>query len=173
MKPFWIKAGIVLYLWYEITGELGLGGGTALAVTLLACAAGMMLPRLPPQVAALPRAVLLTVPAAAWFGLAWWLAPEAVDSFPVFALLFAALLALAGAGARYVAATYPEWFADQKPMLRGLVTPVATILVAMAGGPSGFLALAVTGMLFALPLRLGWRLIDPALARSGAEQARE
>ena len=59
MRALWIKFGLFLCVWYEVSVELGLSGGTAMVVTLLVCGAGMMLLRLPGQILSLlgPRAV--------------------------------------------------------------------------------------------------------------------
>jgi hypothetical protein len=172
MKLFWIKLGVLLYLWYEVSAELYLTGGTTLALSLLVCGAGMMHPNLPIQLVALPRILLLAAPAAVWFGLAWWLVPEAAAVYPALALLLAALLALAGAAARYAVWRYSEWFSQRHAMLRGAVVPGSILLMALAGSHVRMIGLTVIGMLAALPLRLGWRVMGPAMpGYSGAGNA--
>ena len=169
MKPFFIKLGLLLYLWYEVAAELRMTGGTTLAFTLLACGAGMMHPRLPERILALPRLLLLAGPAAVWFGLIWWLLPTSAATYPALALFLAAILALAGAGARYAAARYPSWFGRWHAMARGGMVPAAVLLLAFAGTTTGVLTVTVFGMLVVLPLCLGWRMMEPALARSSSE----
>lgn len=169
MKSFFIKLGLLLYLWYEVSAELHMTGGTTLVFTLLAGSVFMMHPRLPARVLALPRVMLLVAPTAVWFVLAWCLAPATVQTYPAFVLLLAAVLALAGGGTHYAVARYPEWFAQREAMVRQAITPGASLLLVCAGR-QGMLALAVTVMLIGLPLRLGWRMIGPALANASAFQ---
>lgn len=164
MRAIWIKLGLFLCVWYEVSVELGLSGATGLLATLLVCGAGVMLLRLPLQVLSLmsPRMIAWGAPLAIWMGLAWWLFPRAVASYPTLALSVAALLAITGAAARYVVARYPQAVQRHTPMFRGLVTPLASSLFGLAGQTeTGLLGLVVVLVLAGMPLRLGWRFVGP------------
>lgn len=164
MRSLWIKLGLFLCVWYEVSVELGLSGGTAMVVTLIVCGAGLMLLRLPGQILSMlgPRAIVLVGPLAVWIGLAWWLMPDTLTGYPALVLMAAAFLALAGAAAHYAVSRYPTWFARRQPMLRGFISPGLSILVGLAHQlPLGLLSLAVIAVLVGMPLRLGWRFIGP------------
>jgi hypothetical protein len=165
MRPLWIKLGLFLCIWYEVSAELGIAGGTAFAVTLLVCGACMMLLRLPGQILSIigPRALVLAGPVIVWAGLAWWLMPNVVSAYPALAMIAAAVLALAGAAVRYAVSRYPRWFAGHLPMLRGGIVPGIGLLLGLANQhATGLLSLAVIAVLIGMPLRLGWRFIAPA-----------
>jgi hypothetical protein len=165
MRAFCIKAGLALAAWYEVSVELGLGGGVALVVTLLTLAAGLTLLRLPGEVTARlgPAVTVVIGPVAVWFGLAWWLMPGIITAYPVLALAGLALLALAGAAAHYAASRYPAWFAPLRPMLRAGVIPGTCLALGLAEAFAlRLLSLPVFATLLAMPLYLGWRFIGPA-----------
>lgn len=164
MQALWIKLGLFVAIWYEVSVELGISGNTALILTLLVCGGGMMLLRLPGQLLSMlgPRVVVLATPLAVWAGLAWWLMPDMAASYPVLTLIAAGLLAVAGAAAHYAVGRYPAWFARRRPALRALVVPAVCILLGLAAQmPLNPLAVAAAAVLLGLPLRLGWRFIGP------------
>src|SRR5262249_20505609 len=133
MKPFLIKLGILLSIWYEVSAELHMTGNTTLAVTLLACGAGMMYPQLADRFLRWPRVVLIALPAAVWFGLAWWLTPRIVGEFPVLTLMLGALLTLAGGGMCYVMARHGVSIVLREGAVQYVLVPVACLLLAVAG----------------------------------------
>lgn len=167
MRALWIKLILFLVVWYEVTAELGLSGGTALVVALLVCGFGMMLLRLPLQILSVlgPRGIIVAGPVVVWLALAWWLAPNKVMAFPVFTLAIGAQLALLGGAARYAVTRYPAWFARHMPMLRGAISPVGSILLGLSDQlPQGLLSLAALAVLIGMPVRLGWKFIPPLAA---------
>lgn len=164
MRALWTKLILFLAMWYEVTVELGLGGGTALLVALLACGAGLTLLRLPLQILSMlgPRAVVMAAPVVLWLTLVWWLAPNAVWTYPVFTMIGGAVLVLIGAAARYAVSRYPNGLARRTPMLRGAISPLGSSVVAMSDQlPQGLLSVALLAVLVAMPLRLGWKFIPP------------
>jgi len=164
MRWLLIKLGLFLCVWYEVSAELGIGGGTAFAMTLLVCGAGLMLLRLPGQVLSIlgPPAVLVIGPVVVWAGLAWWLMPGVFPAYPVLTLIAALVLALTGAATKYAVSRYPSWFARRWLMLRGLMSPLGMILVELADQwRMSPLSLAAVIVLVGMPLRLGWRFIPP------------
>jgi hypothetical protein len=166
MRGFCIKAGLALAAWYEVSVELGIGGGVALVITLLALAAGLTLLRLPGEVAARlgPAVTLVIGPAAVWFGLAWWLMPGVITAYPVLALAGLALLALAGAALHYASSRYPARLAPLWPMLRAGTIPATCLSLGLADQfAMRLLSLPVGATLLAMPLYLGWRFIGPAV----------
>jgi hypothetical protein len=179
MRGMFIKLGVLLAIWYEVSVELGLASGTAFVVTLLGFGAGMMLLRLPGQILALlgPPAVQLIGPAAVWAGLVWWLMPGTFNAYPAFTLMGGGVLVMLGAAGHYVLLRYSAWFAPRWPMLRGLLSPAGClVLLVVDTFGVGFLKLTVVAALLAMPLRVGWRFIAPAIqthfdARMGNEES--
>lgn len=164
MRGLSMKLILFLVVWYEVTVELGLSGGTALVIALLVCGGGMMLLRLPLQILSMlgPRAIVVAGPVIVWLGLAWWLAPNKVAAYPVFALGIGALLALLGGAARYAVTRYPAWLDRHMPMLRAGISPGASILLGLSDQlPQGLLSLAALIVLVGMPVRLGWKFIPP------------
>jgi hypothetical protein len=164
MRSLWIKLILFLCIWYEVSTELGLSGGTAMVVTLLVCGAALMLLRVPGQLMSLlgPRTIALAGPVVVWMGLAWWLMPTVVTSYPALALVVAAGLVVAGAAARYAVTRYAVWLSRHAYMLRASISPGISILLGLADQlPRGLLSLAVIALLIGMPVRLGWRLIGP------------
>ena len=160
-----IKIGLFLCLWYEVSVELGLSQGTAFALTLMICGAGLMVLRLPGQLLAMlgPQAIAWVGPGVIWFGMAWWLMPNAVGSYPGLTLVSGTLLALAGAGLHYTVSRYPAWFARRNHMLRGSIVPVICVLLGLFQAfATSFLTFPVIALLMGMPLRFGWRFIGPA-----------
>jgi hypothetical protein len=166
MRGMFIKLGVLLGVWYEVSVELGLGGGTAFAVTLLGLGAGMMLLRLPGQILALlgPPAAQVIGPSAVWVGLAWWLMPGALNAYPAFTLMGGAVLVMLGAASHYALVRYAAWFAPRWPMLRGLLSPAGClVLLVVDTFGVGVLRMTVIAALLAMPLWFGWRFIAPAV----------
>jgi hypothetical protein len=171
MRGFCIKAGLALAGWYEVSVELGLGGGAALVVTLLTLAAGLTLLRLPGEVAVRlgPAVTVVIGPIAVWFGLAWWLMPGVTATYPMLALAGLALLALVGAGAHYTVSRYPARAAPLWPMLRAGIVPATCLALGLADQfAARLLSLPVCATLLAMPICLGWRFIGPAV-RDGVD----
>lgn len=165
MRGFWIKLGLALAAWYEVSAELGLGGGVAFVVTLLTLAAGLTLLRLPDVIAARlgPAVTVVIAPVGVWFGLAAWLMPGVIIAYPVLALAGLALLALSGAALHYASARYPARFLPLGPMLRAGTVPAACLALGGADQLAmRLLSLPVAATLLAMPIYLGWRFIGPA-----------
>jgi hypothetical protein len=164
MRSLLIKLLLFCAIWYEVTVELRLSGGTALVVTLLVCGGLMMMLRIPAQLLSVlgPRAVVLLGPVIVWAGLAWWLAPQIVTTFPAFVLGVGAMLTLVGAALRYAVTRYVMFFARHARMLRGAISPGLSLLLGVSEHvPGGLLTIAAVALLVAMPLRLGWRFVGP------------
>lgn len=179
MRALWIKLLFFGFVWYEVWTELGVEQRTAFALTLLMFGVGVSLVEHPDGLAAMlgPWIGQLLGPGIIWVGLAYWLAPRTLSATPTLFLIGAALLGMAGAALRYAVIRHPARVLEYVAKLRALISPSIVILLGLADqSQTEPLTLAVIAMLIAMPMRLGWRFLDPTSthkfdAKMGSERS--
>lgn len=173
MRRWLWRIGLFLLAWLAVRGETGLDAGSSLIVLLLLWVGVKLVLKLGMQLLAqvgLDNWWTLAK-AATWIALFLWLVPESIPLRHLAMAVAGSILAIAGAGFRFLH--------DRRPKSRAILRNIAIAvgLVALAAFPTlawlkgdgvvaGLWLLLALVLLLGIPLSFGWQFVSRAAPRS-------